>query len=83
MDGFGLRESMMPTNKLRSRAARLLAQALELHETDRNAEAHELTVQAANCLEDAVSVGGFRLGAHRKSSSAAKAVKPTRTSQQH
>jgi hypothetical protein len=53
---------MMPTNKLRSQAARLLAQALKQHEAGRNAEAHELTMQAANCLEDAVSVEGLRLG---------------------
>jgi cellobiose-specific phosphotransferase system component IIA len=42
-----------------SQAARLLMQALKLHEAGRNAEAHELTVQAANCLEDAVSIEGF------------------------
>jgi len=73
----------MPTNKLRSQAARLLAQALKLHEAGRNAEAHELTMQAANCLEDAVSVEGFRLGANRKSYRAPKAVKPTRPSPQY
>jgi hypothetical protein len=68
---------MMPTNKLRSRAASLLMQALKLHEAGRNAEAHKLTMQAANCLEDAVSIEGFRLGLNRKSSSTPKAPKPT------
>jgi hypothetical protein len=69
---------MMPTNKLRSQASRLLAQALKLHEAGRNAEAHKLTIEAANCLEDAVSIEGFRLGVHRKSSNAPKAKKPAR-----
>ena len=69
---------MMPTNKLRNQAARLLAQAHKLHEGGRNAEAHELTMQAANCLEDAVSIEGFRLGVHRKSSGTPKAMKPGR-----
>jgi hypothetical protein len=69
---------MMPTNKLRSQAARLLAQALKLHEAGRNAKAHELTMQAANCLEDAVNVEGFRLAVHRKSSHAPKAAKRIR-----
>jgi hypothetical protein len=73
---------MMPTNKLRSQASRLLVQALKLHEAGRNAEAHKLTIEAANCLEDAVSIEGFRLGAHRKSSSAPKAMKPSRPSPQ-
>jgi hypothetical protein len=68
----------MPTNKLRSRAARLLTQALKLHEAGCNAEAHELTMQAANCLEDAVSIEGFRLRVHRRSSSTQKLAKPTR-----
>jgi hypothetical protein len=68
----------MPTNKLRSRAARLLMQALKLHQAGRNAEAHELTMQAANCLEDAVSIEGFRLGVHRRSSSTPKLAKPAR-----
>ena len=67
----------MPTNKLRSQAARLLVQALKLHEAGRNAEAHELTVQAANYLEDAVSVEVFRLAVDGKSSSRPKAAKPT------
>ena len=70
----------MPTNKLRTQAARLLVQALKLHEAGRNAEAHELTVQAANCLEDAVSVEGFRLAVDGKSSSRPKAAKPTQPS---
>jgi len=71
---------MMPTNKLRSQAARLLVQALKLHEAGRNAEAHELTVQAANYLEDAVSVEGFRLAVGGKSSRRPKAAKPTQPS---
>jgi hypothetical protein len=35
-------------------------------------------MQAANCLEDAVSIEGFRLGVHRKSSGTPKAMKPGR-----
>jgi len=66
----------MPTNKLRSQAARLLVQALKLHEAGRNAEAHDLTMQAADCLDGAVSIEGFRLRTHRKSSSAPKTMKP-------
>jgi hypothetical protein len=37
-------------------------------------------MQAANCLEDAVSVEGFRLRVHRKSSGVPKTVKPARSS---
>jgi hypothetical protein len=66
----------MPTNKLGSQAARLLAQAHKLHEAGRNAEAHELTMQAADCLDGAVNIEGFRLGANRKPSRAPKVVKP-------
>lgn len=58
----------MPTNELRSEAARLLAQAQKLHEAGCNVEAHELTMQATNCLEDAVIIESFRLKARRKTS---------------
>jgi hypothetical protein len=44
----------------------LLTRALKLHEAGRNREAHKLTMQAANFLEDAVAVEGFRLGLDRK-----------------
>ena len=50
----------MPTNKLRSQAARLLARALEAQDNARTAEAHELTVKAAQCSEDAKSVEQLR-----------------------
>ena len=56
----------MPTNKLRTEATRLLTRALKLHEAGRNREAHALTIRAANFLEDAVAVEGFRLGLDRK-----------------
>jgi hypothetical protein len=64
---------MMPTNKLRSEAASLLAQALKLHEAGRNTEAHELTMQAADHLKDAVSIEGFRLS---RSPNTQKGAKP-------
>ncbi len=50
----------MPTNNLRSQAARLLARALEAQENARTAEAHELTIKAVQCLEDAMSVEQLR-----------------------
>lgn len=50
----------MPTNRLRSEGARLLTRALEAQENGRTAEAHELTMQAAQCLEDAMSVEQLR-----------------------
>ncbi len=50
----------MPTNKLRSQAARFLARALEAQEGGRTAEAHKLTMKAAECLEDAMSVEQLR-----------------------
>jgi hypothetical protein len=55
----------MPTAKLRNQAARLLTEARKLHEAGRNLEAHELTMQAADCLEHAVAIEGFRLGVRR------------------
>ena len=67
----------MPTNGLLHQAADLLAQAVRLHEAGRNADAHKLTMQAAECLEDAVSIEGFRLRANRQSSPVAEPVPPS------
>lgn len=55
----------MPTNALRSQAARLLACALEAQESGRTLEAHELTMKAAECLEDAMSVEQLRAASAR------------------
>ena len=62
----------MPTNALRNEAARLLAAALEAQESGRTLEAHELTMKAAECLEDAMSVEQLR------AASARVAVRPLR-----
>ncbi|MGN6750240.1 MAG: hypothetical protein ACTHJS_16775 [Xanthobacteraceae bacterium] len=64
----------MPTNKLRSEATRLLTQALKLHEAGRNKEAHELTMQAADHLKDAVSIEGFRLSTSSNTLKGAKSI---------
>jgi hypothetical protein len=50
----------MPTNQLRSQAALFLARALEAQEGGRSLEAHELTMRAAECLEDAMSIEQLR-----------------------
>jgi hypothetical protein len=50
----------MPTNQLRSQAALFLARALEAQEGGRSREAHELTVKAVECLEDAMSIEHLR-----------------------
>jgi hypothetical protein len=50
----------MPTNQLRSQAALFLARALEAQAGGRSLEAHELTMKAAECLEDAMSVEQLR-----------------------
>lgn len=55
----------MPTNKLRSQAARMLARALEAQENGRTARAHKLTMKAAQCLEDAMSVEQLRTASPR------------------
>ncbi len=55
----------MPTNALRNEAARLLAGALEAQESGRTLEAHELTMKAAECLEDAMSVEELRAASAR------------------
>lgn len=55
----------MPTNALRSQAARLLASALEAQESGRTLEAHEFTMKAAECLEDAMSVEQLRAASAR------------------
>ncbi len=55
----------MPTEKLRSEAARLLAAALEAQENGRTLEAHELTMKAAECLEDAMSIEQLRAASAR------------------
>ncbi len=63
----------MPTNKLRSQAARLLARALEAQENARTAEAHALTVQAAHCLEDAMSLEQLRGASPREAARSIRA----------
>jgi hypothetical protein len=55
----------MPTNALRSQAARFLASALEAQESGRTLEAHELTMKAAECLEDAMSIEQLRAASAR------------------
>ncbi len=57
----------MPTNELRNQAARLLACALEAQDSGRTVEAHELTVKAAECLEDAMSLEQLRAASARGS----------------
>ncbi len=64
----------MPTNKLRSQAARLLARALEAQDNARTAEAHELTVKAAQCLEDAMSVEQLRGTSPREAARSIRAL---------
>jgi hypothetical protein len=63
----------MPTNELRSQAARLLAAALEAQESGRTLEAHELTMKAAECLEDAMSVEQLRAASARAAARAVRA----------
>jgi hypothetical protein len=55
----------MPTNQLRSQAALFLARALEAQESGRSLDAHELTIKAAECLEDAMSVEQLREASKR------------------
>jgi hypothetical protein len=50
----------MLTNQLRSQAALFLARALEAQECGRSLDAHELTVKAVECLEDAMSLERLR-----------------------
>jgi hypothetical protein len=52
----------------------LLTQALKLHEAGRNKEAHELTMQAADHLKDAVSIEGFRLSTSPNTLKGAKSI---------
>jgi hypothetical protein len=67
------RGMVMPTNKLRGQAARFLAWALEAQERGHMLEAHELTMKAAECLEDAMSLEQLRAASAR---SMARAVRP-------
>ncbi len=50
----------MPTNKLRRHARELLSLALKAHDDGRAADAHSLTLRAAEFLEDAKSIGEVR-----------------------
>ena len=54
----------MPTNRLRSRANRSLHLAVQAHDEGRLADAHALTLKAAEYLEQAVSLEELRQ-AHR------------------
>jgi hypothetical protein len=54
----------MPTNQLRSRANRYLHLAVQAHDEGRLADAHALTLKAAEYLEQAVSLEELRQ-AHR------------------
>lgn len=63
----------MPTRALRNQAARLLASALEAQESGRTLEAHELTMKAAECLEDAMSVEQLRAASARVAARAVRA----------
>lgn len=67
----------MPTNQLRSQAALFLARALEAQERGRSLEAHELTVKAVECLEDAMSVEQLR-GAPRRVAARSGAAQSSR-----
>jgi hypothetical protein len=55
----------MPANRLRNQAALFLARALEAQEGGRSLEAHELTIKAVECLEDAMSVEQLRRASAR------------------
>lgn len=55
----------MPTNRLRSQAAYFLTRALEAQESGHTVQAHELTMKAAEFLEDAMSVEQLRVASRR------------------
>jgi hypothetical protein len=57
----------MPTNELRSHARELLSLALKAHDDGHLAEAHSLTVRAADFLEDAISIEKLRAATSRSS----------------
>jgi hypothetical protein len=50
----------MPSNKLRTQAGRFLFLPVEAHDRGRIADAHQLTLKAAEFLEDAVSLEELR-----------------------
>jgi hypothetical protein len=62
-DACGL-NGHMPTNQLRTRANRFLHLAVQAHDQGRLADAHALTLKAAEYLEQAVSLEELRR-AHR------------------
>jgi len=57
----------MPTNELRSHAKELLSLALKAHDDGDLAEAHSLTVRAADFLEGAISIEKLRAATSRSS----------------
>src|ERR1700746_2191103 len=58
----------MPTNELRRHSKELLSLSLKAHDDGHIAEAHSLTVRAADLLEGAISIEKLRVATSRSSS---------------